>query len=91
MNSLYYTSQEKEMLLLHKALLAWLITGTPPELWVIGYLNEGIVRSPSSHIGPYTQQSVAASIDYPNGEYWRPTYPAQTPVEAPNLAALIRQ
>ena len=79
------------MLMMHKALLAWLITGTPPELLEIGCLNEDIVPPPSAHIGPYTQQSVAATIDCPHGEYWRPTYPAQTPVEAPNMAALTRQ
>jgi len=32
MNSLHYTSQEKKMLLLHKALFTLLITGTPPKL-----------------------------------------------------------
>ncbi len=31
------------MLLLHKALLAWLIQGTPPNLWEIECLNKDIV------------------------------------------------
>ena len=85
-----YITRER-MLLLRKALLAWLITGTPPKLWEIGCLSEDIVPPPSAHIGLYPQQSVAATIDCPNGEYWRPTYPAQTLVEAPNPAALIKQ
>ena len=58
----------ENMLLLHKALLAWLIKGKPPRLWEIGCLNEDIAPLPSAHIGPYTLESVAATIDCPNGD-----------------------
>jgi len=62
-----YISREK-MLLLHKA-PSWLIKSTPPELWEIGCLNEDIVPPPSIHTGPYALQSMAATIDRPNGKY----------------------
>ena len=63
-----YISREK-MIHLHKALLAWLITGTPLELWEIGCLYQDVVPPPTAHIGPYTQQRLAATIDCPNGAY----------------------
>ena len=37
-----YIPRER-MLSLHKALLAWLLTGTPPALWEIGCLHEDII------------------------------------------------
>jgi len=84
-----YISREK-MLHLHEALLAWLITGTSPVLWEIDCLHQDVVP-PVAHIGPYTHQSVAATINGPNGAYWRPSYPAQTQVEAPGPTAPMRQ
>jgi hypothetical protein len=57
------------MLHLHEALFTWLITGTPPTLWEIDCLHQDVVPLPAAHIGPYTQQSVAATIDGPNGAY----------------------
>ncbi len=85
-----YISREN-MLHLHKALLAWLITETPPALWEIGCLHQDVVSPLAAHIGPCTHQSVAATIDCPNGAYWRPSYLAQTPVEAHGLATPTRQ
>ena len=61
-----YISRDK-MLHLHKALLAWLIRGTPPKLWEIGCLHQDVALPTTTHIGPYTQQSVAATIDGPDG------------------------
>jgi len=76
---------------LHKALLAWLLTGTPPTLWEIGYLHRDIISPPTAHVGPYAQLSVAAAIESPKGEHWRPIHPTKIPVEAPNMAALTMQ
>jgi hypothetical protein len=69
-----YLSQD-HTLLLHKALLTWLITGTPPPLWELGCLNEDISPPPLASTGPYIRQSIAATIADPKGRYWRPTYP----------------
>ncbi len=85
-----YISRGK-MLILHKALLAWLITGAPPELWTIGCLNEDIDPHPLAHIGPYTLQSGAAAIECPHGEYWRPSFPAPSQVETTHLPVITRQ
>ena len=66
----YYLSHDRT-LLLHKALLTWLITGTPPAIWKIGCLNEDIAPLPLAHTGPYHRRSVAATLDDPKGGYWR--------------------
>jgi hypothetical protein len=79
------------MLSLHKALLAWLLTGTPPALWDIGYLHRDIIPPITAHVGPYAQLSVAATIESPKGEQWRPNHPTQIQVAAPNSAALPTQ
>ena len=55
-----YISREK-MLHLHKALLAWLITGTQPELWEIGCLHQDVV--------PLQQRM---SVPTPNKAWRRP-------------------
>ena len=70
-----YLSQDCT-LLLHKALLNWLIKGTPPPLWELGCLNEDISPPSLAYIGPYIRQSIAATIDTPKGRFWRPTYSA---------------
>jgi hypothetical protein len=62
----YYLSQDRT-LLLHKALLTWLITGTPPAIWELGCLTEDIVPPPLAYTGPYHRRSVAATIDTPKG------------------------
>ena len=69
----HYLSRDR-MLLLHSALLKWLVTGTPPTLWDIGCLTEDIIPPPQATTGPYTLQSVAKTVDTPKGTFWRPTY-----------------
>jgi hypothetical protein len=61
-----YISREK-MLSLHKALLAWLLKGTPSALWEIGCLHQDILPPSIAHTGPYAQLSVAATIESPKG------------------------
>ena len=61
-----YLSQDR-MLLLHKALLTWLITDTPPALWELGCLNEDITPTLPAYTGPYHCLRVAATIDTPKG------------------------
>jgi hypothetical protein len=71
----------------HKILLAWLLTGTPPAMWEIGCLHKDIIPPSMARIGPYAQISVAATIESPKGEHWRPHHPPQIQVATPNSVA----
>ncbi len=85
-----YISRD-QTLVLHKAFLAWLLTGTPTMIWEIGCLQIDIIPPPSANVGPYTQLSVAATIASPKGEHWRHAHPTQSSEIASNSTPLPRQ
>jgi len=76
------------ILSLHKALLAWLITGTPPALWAGDCLHGDITPPAAAHTGPYERISVAAMIASPKGAHWRPIHPTPTTEDRPDRADL---
>ena len=55
------------MLALHRALLEWLILGTPPNLWSGDCLNPDILPPQGTYLGPYERGSIAAAVNLPKG------------------------
>jgi hypothetical protein len=77
-----YVSRD-HMLSLHKALLALLITCSPPALWEIDCLHRDILPPHSAHTGPYAPISVAATVALPKGAQWRPQSPKRVTGDVP--------
>ena len=57
----------KHMMALHRALLEWLILGTPPTIWMTGCLHENILPPRGIHTWPYACTSIAATNLLPKG------------------------
>jgi hypothetical protein len=55
------------MMALHRALLEWLIQGSPPDLWTRGCLNQGILPPQGACTGPYDCLNIAAANLLPKG------------------------
>ena len=56
---------------LHRALIEWLILGTPPALWQICCIHRDILPSAHAHTCPYSLLSIAATTSLPKGQPWR--------------------
>ncbi len=69
------------MLTIHRALLEWLIAGTPPDLWQIGLLHQHIHPLVLAHPGPYSLLSINAATSLTKGQPWQPK--RSTPVGPP--------
>ncbi len=78
------------MLTLHKALLEWLILGTPPAMWQIACIHQDIHRPIQAHTCPYSLLSIAAAASLPKGQPWRPirsTFVGPPPTLTPTPSA----
>jgi hypothetical protein len=60
------------MLVIHRALLEWLITGAPPALWQLGCLHHDIQPPSQAHTGPYPPLSISAAAALPMDQPRRP-------------------
>jgi len=60
------------MLALHRALLEWLIAGTPPALVKTWCLHQDIHPPTLAHTGPYPMLSISATTLLTKGQPWRP-------------------
>ncbi len=74
------------MLALHRALLEWLIQGSPPNFWRGGCLHRGIHPSPGTYTGPHGRVSIAAANLLPKGQT-RLTLPP--PLAAPPVPSTL--
>ncbi len=63
------------MLVLHRALLKWLIAGTSPALWQLGCLHQDIHPPTSAHTDPYPLLSISATTSLTKGQPWRALRP----------------
>ena len=79
------THHQTHMMALHRALLKWLIAGTPPALWQLGCLHQGIHPASSAHTGPYPLPSISATTMLTKGQPWRPV--RSLSVEPPSTIA----
>jgi len=53
------------MIELHRALLEWLLAGTPPGLWNLICFHPDINPPHLAHTGPYTRQNITATTSLP--------------------------
>ena len=74
---------------LHRALLEWLILGTPLALWSSGCLHSTIIPPQGTCRGPYDRRNIAAAILLPRGNTSLiPCMPYNGTPTPPNLGTL---
>jgi len=67
------------MLALHKALLKWLLTRTPPSLWEKGCLMDNVSTTFLADSWLHNTHSIVAAAELPPGRPWHPHKVATLP------------
>ena len=76
---------------LHRALLEWLLAGSPPALWTIGCLNQDIHPPHLAHTGPYARQTSRRQFCFLKGtSSARGDFPPMVPLRSPPQTLLPR-